>query len=221
MKAHVTILHHPWIPDTVMYAWVAMAVILIPAIFVRWTLREVPSRIQNVLELSVELIYGLSDMLMGPEGRKYLPLFGSLFLFILVSNLLGLIPGCISPTANINTTIALALVVFFSYHFFGIYKQGIIRYLSHLCGPIKWLAPLMLPVEIISHLARPFSLSVRLFCNMMSKEIMIGILISLCPILLPLPIMLLGGLIVGPIQAVIFTLLAIIYVSGAVVSEEH
>ena len=138
----------------------------------------------------------------------------TIFLFILVSNLIGLIPGCFSPTANLNTTLALALCTFVLTHVIGIRYHGV-KYIKHFCGPVWWLIPLMLPIELIGHLARIMSLSVRLFGNIFGKEMVLAILFGLAGLYLaPLPIMFLG-ILVCFIQALVFMLLSIMYFVGA------
>ena len=139
--------------------------------------------------------------------------------FILFMNLLGLIPGFMPPTSRINVTAGCALVVFLYYNYLGIKKQGVLKYLKHFAGPVPLLAPLMIPVEIISHLARPFSLSVRLFANIYGEELIIAVFFSLLPLFLPLPIMALA-IFTSFLQAFIFMVLTMIYIAGAV-AEEH
>src|SRR3989338_4396071 len=151
-------------------------------------------------------------------GKKYLPLIGTLAFFILSCNLIGLIPGFVSPTANINTNAAMAVVVFLSYHYIGIKKHGIVKYIKSFTGPIWWMAPLMLPVEIISHLARPLTLTLRLFGNIKGEDIILVILASVFPLLAPVPMMFLA-ILTSIIQTVIFSLLSMFYIAGAL--EEH
>ncbi len=154
----------------------------------------------------------------GTRARAYFPLIATFALFILVSNLIALIPGFYPPTANLNTNAALALTVFAMTHFVGIKEHGF-SYLKHFMGPILLLAPLMFIIELISHLARPLSLSLRLFGNMYGHEIVLMIFLALVPFLLPVPMMLMGVL-VAFIQTFVFTLLAMIYIAGAL-EEAH
>ena len=213
----------------------------------------IPGKIQNILELILEFIYDLADSTIGEKelARPYYPLFVSIFLFILMANLLGLIPGAIAPTANINTTLALALVVFVYYHFLAFKTKGW-HYIASFFGQIKvstmpvFLKPpmavfsyLILPViEILSHLTRPVSLSLRLFGNMFAKETLLVILpVLICqfiqfpnlllktlltsmPVLLA-PLIILLGVLISFIQASVFLFLTIIYITGAIKSEEH
>ena len=155
---------------------------------------------------------------MGKEGKAYFPLIATFALFILVCNLIGLVPGFYPPTANLNTNAALALTVFVLTHVVGFRKHGI-GYLKHFMGPIIWLAPLMFIIEIIGHIARPLSLTLRLFGNMYGHEIVLMIFLALVPLFLPIPMMLMGVLIAF-IQTFVFTLLAMIYIAGAL-EEAH
>jgi F-type H+-transporting ATPase subunit a len=139
----------------------------------------VPRGAQNFVEVILEQFIQMIDDVIGPEGRQYLPLIATLGLFILTSNLFGLIPGLISPTGNLMTTAACALIVFFAYHAIGIKKQGVAHYLKHFMGPVPALAPLMIPIELISHLARPLSLTLRLFGNMFGGHVLLAIIFFL------------------------------------------
>jgi F-type H+-transporting ATPase subunit a len=207
----------------------------------------VPRGLQNFLEVVLDQFIGLIDDVIGPEGRPYLPLIATLGLFILVGNLMSLIPGFAGPTSNLNTTAACALVVFFAYHYIGIRKQGAVTYLRHFMGPVAWLAPLMVPIELISHLARPLSLSLRLFGNMTGGHILLAIIFFLMGLDGLIGWALSGspaGAIVGGIgglimivftvgflyplkilvsflQAFIFVMLTMLYISGAIEEGEH
>jgi len=180
---------------------------------------------RTVMELLVEAILGLMTEIMGErEARRFLPLIGTLALFIFFSNLMGLIPGFLPPTGSINTTIACAIPVFVATHYFGIKEHGI-AYYKHFFGPvIKWYAlPLMLlmfAIETISHLARPLSLSVRLFGNIMADHMVISIFLALVPLVVPIPVMLLGVL-VAVVQTLVFSILAMVYISMAVGHQEE
>jgi F-type H+-transporting ATPase subunit a len=182
-------------------------------------IKMIPKGVQNVLELVVEGIADFMDENMGHGGRRYIPLIGTLGLFILVSNLSGMFPGFSSPTANINTNAAMAIIVFVSYNFIGIRKHGLIHYLKNFTGPIPWLAPLMLPIEMITHFARPLALTMRLFGNIYGEELVLLILAFLMPFMLPVPMMFLG-LITSTIQSVVFSLLSMFYIAGAL-EEGH
>ncbi|RME43515.1 MAG: ATP synthase F0 subunit A [Deltaproteobacteria bacterium] len=171
----------------------------------------------NFFELLVALVIGLIDENMGREGRRFLPLLGTIFIYILFANLLGLIPGFLPPTDNLNTNAGMAIVVFVAYQYYGFREHGI-RYIKHFTGPVWWLAPLMVILELIGHLARPFSLSVRLFGNIMGDHLVLVMFATLVPLFLPIPFLLLGTF-VAFLQAFIFTILSLLYISGAVAHE--
>lgn len=175
--------------------------------------------LQNLLETMVEVILKLiSDSLGSNVARDFLFVVGASIFFILFSNLSGLVPGFNPPTGNLNTTAACALTVFFLTHYFG-WKEHGIKYLKQFVGPFLWLAPLMIPIEIIGHLARPMSLSLRLFGNIMGDHLVAAIFVMLCPILVPVPIAFLG-LFVAIVQTFVFTLLSLAYFQGAI-SHDH
>ena len=191
-------------------------------------LEIVPDNIQSVAELLVEGIKGLVEETMGHHGSKYFPLIATFGIYILISNLLGLIPGFLPPTSNLNTTAGLAIIVFFATHIIGLKEHGI-KYLKHFIGPIEGLpiilmiimAPLMIFVESISHLVRPVSLSLRLFGNIMGHELVVGVLLMLMPLAYPLLALSTAlGVLVVFIQAFIFSLLSMMYIGGAL-EEPH
>jgi len=178
--------------------------------------------IRNFFEIFTEMIMKFLDDIIGHRGREFLPLIGTLAFFILFSNLLGLVPGFLPPTDNLNTTLACALVIFFATHYYGVKTHGF-KYLKHFLGPVLWLAPLMLPIEIISHLARILSLSMRLFGNIMADHMLLALTLA-APLFLPLflsPLSLFLGVFVSLIQTFIFALLSMIYISLAVEESEH
>lgn len=209
---------HLSIGEHVTYTWLVMAILIAVAFAVSRSVQMIPSGIQNLMETVVSGIDGLLEETMGEEGKAYFPLIATFALFILVSNLIALIPGFMPPTANVNTNAALALTVFVMTHVVGIKKHGA-SYLKHFMGPIWWLAPLIFVIEIIGHLARPLSLTLRLFGNMWGHEIVLMIFIALVPLVVPVPMMLMGVL-VAFIQTFVFTLLAMIYIAGAL-EEAH
>jgi F-type H+-transporting ATPase subunit a len=173
-----------------------------------------------LVETFCDLVYGLMEQPMGKKNaRRFLPLIGSLFLFILFSNLLSLIPGFQPPTATLKTNLALSLLVFLLTHVFGVAAHGP-KYFKHFLGPIWWLAPLMLPLEIVSHLARPVSLSLRLLGNIVADHKVPAIFLTLVPLLLPVPFLVLG-VFVAVVQAIVFSLLSTIYIASAIAHEEH
>ncbi len=173
----------------------------------------------NFMELLVEMSLKLIEDNMGRVGKSLLYILGSLIIFILFNNLSGLVPGFAPSTSNLNTTLALALTVFFLYQFYGFKVHGL-KYLKHFTGPFLWLAPLMFPIEIIGHLARPMSLSLRLFGNMMGDHLVLGIFFLLVPLVVPLPIMFLG-IFVSVVQTLVFVLLSMAYFSGAIEQEDE
>jgi F-type H+-transporting ATPase subunit a len=184
---------------------------------------EHPGRGQIILEDLVLGVAGMLDQFIGPKGRSFLPLVGALGAFILAGNYLGLIPGFMAPTSNINVTVGCAVTAWVYYHLQGIKAQGLIGYIKHFGGPAGvpvFMVPMMFVIETISHLSRVLSLSLRLFGNIFGEELVIMILAMIIPFLIPLPMMALG-LITGGLQAFIFVLLTIIYLQGAVVVEHH
>ena len=213
------LLHVPNMPEHVTYSWLAMAILIGLSLVARLPLkRSAPTGVQNLLETIVGGLENYVEEIMGPEGKHYLALIGTLFLFILVCNLQGLVPGFDSPTANINTTLALALVSFTATHYIGLRRHGL-GYIKHFFGPMWVLAPLMLIIESISHLARILSLSIRLFGNMIAKHILLLVLFFLFPYILQVPILGLG-LLVAFVQAGVFALLTMLYLAGSI-EEAH
>ncbi len=180
----------------------------------------VPGKTQSILELIFDAFGGLVDETMGHKGRKYLPFVLTFAVFIFISNVMGLIPGLFPPTANLNTTLGLALIVFAATHIIGIKEHGV-KYIKHFIGPVWWLAPLMIPIELIGHLARPVSLSLRLFGNIMGHEQIVTVLLILMPVAYPLLLLSTAlGVLVVFIQAFIFALLSMMYIGGAL-EEPH
>jgi len=245
---HPPILHIPFIPDHVLYTWIVMAVLVVVAVVATRRLEMVPRGTQNFMEVLLGQFVTELDETIGHGGSRYLPLIGTLGLFILTSNLMGLVPGLIAPTANLNTTVACALIVFFTYHWIGVRKQGLVTYLKHFAGPVPMaIKPLMFVIEVISHCARPLSLSVRLFGNMLAGHIMLAIFFFMMGLDGMLGWALtgsLGGIIVGGpaavltvafvigfllplkilvalIQTFIFCKLAMVYIAMAVEEAEH
>jgi len=155
---------------------------------------------------------------MGPTGLKFFPLIATIAIFILTANLLGLIPGFESPTANLNTTVSMALVVFVLTHIVGVWLHGF-KYVKQFLGPVWWMAPIMFPIELVSHLARPISLSVRLFGNIMGEDLVLAIVLLLVPFLVPLPIFVLM-IFTSIIQTLVFVMLSMIYIQLAM-EESH
>jgi F-type H+-transporting ATPase subunit a len=208
------------IPDYVVMSIIAAGLLILFFSLSSKRLTIIPSKLQNVLELIIQFFESLLSDLIGENGKKYLPLVGTVGLFILVCNLMGLVPGFMSPTSKLNVTAGCALTVFLYYHWQGIKSQGFFKYLKHFMGPIPFLAPLMVPIEIISHFSRPLSLSMRLFGNIFAEELLILIMASIIPFLLPLPFMAIA-IITAIVQAYVFVLLSCIYIAGAVAHEEE
>lgn len=175
--------------------------------------------IANIYELLTEFILNVMKGVMGEQAPKFLPIIGAVFFFVLFSNLLALIPGFLAPTSDINTNLAVGLSVFLYYQFMG-FKQGGWAYLKHFMGPVWWLAPLFFVIEMISHVVRPISLSLRLFGNMTGDHLVYGIFSNLVPIGVPI-IFLILGLMVCFIQAFVFTLLSMVYISLATAHDDH
>ncbi|MEZ4266158.1 MAG: F0F1 ATP synthase subunit A [Myxococcota bacterium] len=174
-----------------------------------------------VFDIISESLLGLmSSMMPREKALKFLPLIMAFAVFIFLGNFLGLVPGFLPATDNLNTTLALGVVSFLAYNYWGIRQHGLVAHLKHFAGPIPWLAPLMIPIEIISHLVRPLSLAFRLMGNMFGDHMVLGIFLGIFPLLLPLPVMVLG-LIVVSVQTLVFTLLSIVYISLAVEEHEH
>lgn len=211
------------VPPYVAFSWVATVIILVTAVLARKSLRLVPSGVQNVVEVMIEFFLDLAETTIGHLGRHFFPFIATLGIYILVGNCLGLIPGFEAPTSNLNTTLALAVPVFLATHFYGI-KTHKFAYIKHFVGPIRSVAALplmilMFVIELIGHLARPLTLSVRLFGNMIAKHKIILILALLSPWVVPTAILALGVL-VSVIQAFVFVLLTTLYLAGAV-EEAH
>jgi F-type H+-transporting ATPase subunit a len=181
----------------------------------------VPTGSQNVLEAFIGGIIAMGADTMGEKNaRQYLPLIGSLALLIFVSNMIGVIPGFEAPTSNINFTLSLALMVFVYYNYVGIKLNGFINYFKHFMGPMPILAPLMFPIEIISHISRIISLSFRLFGSIRGDDMFLMVLLMLVPWLLPLPgFFLLTAF--GLLQAFIFSILTYVYIAGSVMMAEE
>jgi F-type H+-transporting ATPase subunit a len=175
--------------------------------------------LRNFFEYTAESVYGMVEGAMGEKNAaRFFPLIGALWIFILFSNLIGLIPGFIAPTDTLKTNVGIALLVFLLTHYYGIKEHGL-PYFKHFLGPSPALAPLMLPIELISHFARPLSLMVRLMGNMMADHKVVFSFFALVPVLVPLPFMLLG-LLVCLIQALVFCTLTMVYISMAI-EHEH
>ena len=184
-------------------------------------LQLVPTGAQNVMETFVGGIITMGADTMGEKNaRVYMPLIASLAIVIFVSNMIGVIPSFEAPTSNINFTLSLALIVFVYYNYVGIQKNGFVNYFKHFMGPMPILAPLMFPIEIISHISRIISLSFRLFGSIRGDDMFLMVLLMLVPWLLPLPgFFLLTAF--GFLQAFIFSILTYVYIAGSVMMEHE
>lgn len=210
-----------WLPDHVVMALLVVtlvALVLLPARR-RYSV-ERPSGVQQVLELLLSGIRNLADDVIGHgRGADFVPLVTALAFFIFLSNIFGLVFFLQPPTANTSTTFALSITVFLFYNIVGVVRSGPVGYAKHFIGPVWWLFPLMVPLEIISHLARVLSLALRLFGNIFGEHTATGIFVGLVPFLVPWPMMGLG-ILGAVIQTFIFMMLTAVYVSGAV-EQEH
>jgi F-type H+-transporting ATPase subunit a len=176
--------------------------------------------LRNFFEMMTEGVYGLVEGAMGEHNaRRFFPLVGTLWIFILFGNLIGLVPGFVTPNDTIKTNAALALLVFVLTHYYGVREHGV-KYFKHFLGPVLWLAPLMVIIEIISHLARPLSLTFRLLGNMVADHKVLFTFTTLFPFILPLPFYFLGMLVCF-VQALVFCMLTMVYLGMAVEHEEH
>jgi F-type H+-transporting ATPase subunit a len=215
---HGSVIKIVGIPDHVTMTWLMMAVVLVFAYILGKNLKKFPDRVQYVFEaLTSFIVYTLEDA-MGKYGRKFFPLIAGLAVFILFGNLMGLIPGLTQPTANLNTTLALAIISFLVYNYEGIKKHGLVNYIKHFAGPVPWMAPIMFPIEVVSHLSRILSLSFRLFGNMFGDEMVVLVALMLVPFLVPVA----GEFIVFAnsfLQTFIFCILTVVYIATAI--EEH
>jgi F-type H+-transporting ATPase subunit a len=226
-------LHH-W--ENVVFAWMMLILMCVVAMLAARRSELVPGGLQNFVEMIVESLDNFVVGVLGKRGRDFTPFLGTLFIYILLMNLLGLIPVMKSPTSSINTTVALALCVFFYVQYTGIRRLGIVGYLDHLCGQPRdviavVMVPLMLPLHIMEELAKPLSLSLRLFGNVTGEDVLIAIFVGLgvtclgflhMPIGLPLQVpFIFLAILTSTIQALVFTLLSTVYFSMMLPHEEH
>jgi len=174
---------------------------------------------RNVGEVVVEAISGLAEGVIGHHSERYVPLLAAFFVFILLANLIGLVPGFVPPTSNFNTTLGLGLISFIAYNSYGILRKGFGEHAKHFLGPVWWLIIIMVPVELFSHAFRPISLGIRLFANMFADHEVVAIFTSMTKLVVPVLFYILGAF-VCVVQAFVFTMLSAIYISLSV-SEEH
>ncbi|HUS07226.1 MAG TPA: F0F1 ATP synthase subunit A [Bryobacteraceae bacterium] len=211
---------HPWVNYMAMEMVVALLIVLL-FLFLRTRLSmDRPGKLQHFFEVIYEFLHGQAHEVVGHDGRKYISFFGTLFIFILFSNLIGIIPTFESPTMFPAVTAGCAIAAFLYYNIVGMQAQGVGKYLAHFAGPMPLLAPLMIPIEIVSHLARPLSLTIRLYANMLAGEKVTLVFLGLTYLVAPAVFM---GLhvFVSVLQAYVFTLLTMMYVGSAVAHEEH
>jgi F-type H+-transporting ATPase subunit a len=181
---------------------------------------ETKLTLRTFLEVFLEYFYNMAKSVMGPErAKKYFPVVGTAALFVFLSNFLALIPGMPVPTSNLNITMGSALVVFVLFNLYGLKEQGM-GYIKHLAGPAWYLAPLIFPIEVISMIVRPITLAVRLMLNMAVDHLILSIFLSMFALLVPLPVMVLGVLVLL-VQTLVFTLLTCIYIGLATEHAEH
>ena len=212
--------HDPMVQLVVHTILAATLAVLVARLATR-NLQIVPSGCQNVMESVISgILYIGKEVANEAIARKYLVLAGSLAVFIFMGNVLGIIPGFESPTANINLTLPLALIVFLYYHYEGIKAQGLGHYIAHFAGPVKWLAPLMFPVEILSHFSRIISLAFRLFGNIKGEDLFLIVLLMLAPYVFPLAAFALLTF-SAFLQAFVFMVLTYVYLHGAITGQEE
>lgn len=210
------------VPMNIAYSWFSMLILITAGVIVTRNLSFVPKGSQNFFEAIISGIENFMVDNMGEHGRFTFPFLATIFIYIFVMNILGLVPGCTSATANVNTNASIAICVFIYTHIIGLRLHGV-SYIKHFMGPVPWIAPLMFPIELIGHLARILSLTIRLFGNIMSKEVLLMLLfikLDVGKYLLPtLPVYVLG-IFVSFVQALIFFMLSMCYFSGAI-EEAH
>lgn len=215
---------HIHVPDHVVFSALICLIVLVLGLIVRSRLSvDNPGKLQIMLEDIVGFFVGVLEDNIGPKGRKFLPLLGGLFVFIWIGNMMGQIPGLGAPTSNINVPFACAITLWLYYHVEGVRAQGVFKYIKHFAvmpGVPILMSPLIFVIEIISHLSRVLSLTLRLFGNIFGEHLVVLIIASIIPFLMPLPIQFLG-LVVGTLQAFIFLILGAIYLSAAVAVDEH
>jgi F-type H+-transporting ATPase subunit a len=205
----------------VTHTLLAAGIVIFIARMATSSLQLVPKGTQNVMESYLLGVISMGQDVMGKElAKKYLPLVATIGLLVFVSNMIGIIPGFESPTGNINFTLALALIVFIYYNYEGIKENGVVKYFAHFMGPSIWLAPLMFPIEILSHFSRIISLSFRLFGNIKGDDLFLAVILMLAPFVFPLaPFAIL--VFFGLLQSFIFMILTYVYLAGAVQISDH
>lgn len=174
--------------------------------------------VRGVFEVMTEAVTSFARQVIGPDGGYYVPMFASVFFFVLLNNFLGMIPGMTPATENLNTTLPFGIFIFVAYNYMGIREHGFVAYFKHFMGPIIWLAPLMFLVELISHIVRPISLGLRLANVLMGDHKVLSMFLDMVPFIVPIPFYIMG-LFVCVLQAFVFTLLSMVYVALATAHE--
>jgi F-type H+-transporting ATPase subunit a len=209
----------PWANFITMQILVAAIIIVLFALLRTRLSVDRPGKFQQSFELVYELVEGQTDDMVGHGGHRYIAFFGTLFIFILFANLIGIVPGFEAPTMYAYVPAGLAVASFLYYNMAGVQANGLLQHLKHFVGPIWWLFPLMIPIEIFSNLARPLSLTLRLYANMYAGEQITGVFVMLTKLVIPAVFM--GfHIFVSLLQAYIFMLLTMAYVGGAVAHDE-
>ena len=210
----------PWANFIVMQILVALIIIVLFPLLRAALSVKTPGTLQQLFEVIYEFLHGQTQEVIGHHGTRYLAFFGTLFIFIVFGNLIGIIPSFESPTMFPMVTAGCAMAAFLFYNVAGVREHGLGRYLAHFAGPMPLMAPLMIPIEIVSHLARPLSLTIRLYANMLAGEKVTLVFLGLTYLVVPAVFM---GLhvFVSVLQAYVFTVLTMLYVAGAVAHEEH
>lgn len=200
---------------------VAILAVLV-ARFATKSMQLVPRGTQNLAEAFLEGVVSMGRDTMGDEAlaRKYLPLVATIGFVVFFSNIIGIIPGFEAPTSSLNLTATMAIMVFVYYHFEGIRTQGFFKYFSHFMGPVPVMAPLMFPIELVSHFSRVISLSFRLFGNIKGDDLFLAVVLALAPVIAPLPAFVLLTF-MACLQTFIFMILTYVYLAGAVAVSEH
>ena len=227
MEHGFTWLHGLPIPEHIATALLVALLLLVFALRVRPKLVETEAALdpddgvsaRSIAEVAVEAISGLAEGVIGHGYERYVPLLAAFFVFILVANLIGLVPGFAPPTSNFNVTLGLGVISFLAYNIYGIKAVGVGGHVKHFMGPVLILAPLMFVVEIFSHSFRPISLGIRLFANMFADHEVVSIFTSLTRVGVPVIFYVLGAF-VCVVQAFVFTMLSAIYISLSV-SHDH
>ncbi len=207
----------PWANYILMQFLVFLLLLVVFAVLRVRLSASKPGKLQQTCELFYGFVRGQAEEQMGHEGTRFQAFFATLFIFILISNLMGLVPAFESPTMNAPVTLGCAMATFFYYNLMGVQAHGF-KYILHFMGPKWWLAILMFPIEIVSHLARPLSLTIRLYANMFAGEQVTMVFLSLTYLVVPVMFMGLHAF-VGIVQAYIFMLLAMSYVGGSIAHE--